>query len=613
MPQNEELAQLPLNSAGSAYEATRPLSQQDLREYQWKTASINLRSGMSGYLSGSKGYFIGFSKGVLGVTNGTPVFSVGNPAGDYVAWDGTTLKIVGNVTVTGGTVTGSLTVSTGGYFNSGQTAYNTGTGWWMEYNAGSPRISFGDAAGSHFTFDAVNGFQIYNSSDQLIFGQAGIDLSTATPGTTGAGIINVDTNYIGDSQGWHNTGVWGQVSSTPTTRGGYNITDAQETLPNASAIGQVLYRDNGGAPYFADKYGTEFNSGWQGFSTVTFTATTFTQIGNTINIPNPGQDVSLYVYGGLSCEQSGTITVPYQFVCAVQFSIDGGVSWAGSNSQYCYFPSTSLQINFMEASVTENVSPTADIQLRLVGELVAGSGGTVTLRSPFLGFQISPLGNYSVITGAVTATIPSTVSGNCSAYYPTTTCTTTNSVMVTPNGGTPPYTYSWTKVSGTGTLSNTTSQTVTITDTETTTDAGASFNTVVKCTVTDSALSSATSGNCTATNTFTRLYNPVSVTTSNTSPNYCFAASCGTTCTTSATATANASGGDGSYSYSWTRVSGTGTITNATSQTCTVTDTEATANPYALFSTVVKCTVTDGHGLTANSSTTVDLKFKCTV
>lgn len=51
---------------------------------------------------------------------------------------------------TNGTIslTGSLSVGTTGAIYSGQTAYNTGTGWWLEYNSGTPRMSIGDGTGA---------------------------------------------------------------------------------------------------------------------------------------------------------------------------------------------------------------------------------------------------------------------------------------------------------------------------------------------------------------------------------------------------------------------------------------------------------------------------------
>jgi hypothetical protein len=50
---------------------------------------------------------------------------------------------------------GSVTIGTGGYLASGQTAWNTGTGFWLEYNAGTPRFSIGNGTYG-MTWDGTN-------------------------------------------------------------------------------------------------------------------------------------------------------------------------------------------------------------------------------------------------------------------------------------------------------------------------------------------------------------------------------------------------------------------------------------------------------------------------
>lgn len=92
-------------------------------------------------------------------------------AGALVA---TSATITGAITASSGSITGAfsvlagLTVGTAGTFSSGQTAYDTGTGWWMEYNGGTPRMSFGNASGGNFTWDgttfAVDGVAIDGTS-----------------------------------------------------------------------------------------------------------------------------------------------------------------------------------------------------------------------------------------------------------------------------------------------------------------------------------------------------------------------------------------------------------------------------------------------------------------
>jgi hypothetical protein len=52
--------------------------------------------------------------------------------------------------------TGVINLSSGtSYIKSGQTAYDSGTGFWLEYNSGTPRFSIGDSAGSKITWDGT--------------------------------------------------------------------------------------------------------------------------------------------------------------------------------------------------------------------------------------------------------------------------------------------------------------------------------------------------------------------------------------------------------------------------------------------------------------------------
>jgi hypothetical protein len=50
---------------------------------------------------------------------------------------------------------GTATVATGGSLSSGQTAYNTGTGWWIGMVGGVAKFSFGVAGGSSMTWDGT--------------------------------------------------------------------------------------------------------------------------------------------------------------------------------------------------------------------------------------------------------------------------------------------------------------------------------------------------------------------------------------------------------------------------------------------------------------------------
>ena len=59
----------------------------------------------------------------------------------------------GAVTATKINVNGSIAISSGGAIRQGQTAYNTGTGFWLGDAGGTPKFSIGNPSGSYMTWD----------------------------------------------------------------------------------------------------------------------------------------------------------------------------------------------------------------------------------------------------------------------------------------------------------------------------------------------------------------------------------------------------------------------------------------------------------------------------
>lgn len=53
-------------------------------------------------------------------------------------------------------LTGDLSVGTSGVARSGATAYLTGTGWWLEYNGGTPRFRIGNPAAQYLLWSGTN-------------------------------------------------------------------------------------------------------------------------------------------------------------------------------------------------------------------------------------------------------------------------------------------------------------------------------------------------------------------------------------------------------------------------------------------------------------------------
>ena len=95
--------------------------------------------GATGYLSGS-GYWLGYA-------SGSYRFHLGNPSGYHIRWDGTSFVVAGAL------LAGELQVHTTGNVRGGQTAYNTGTGFFLGYDGAAYKLSIGNPSGSRMTWD----------------------------------------------------------------------------------------------------------------------------------------------------------------------------------------------------------------------------------------------------------------------------------------------------------------------------------------------------------------------------------------------------------------------------------------------------------------------------
>jgi hypothetical protein len=100
----------------------------------------------------SERWVLGNVAGTFGYSSTTPVygFAAGNPSADWVSVDATNgyRNMYGSDTklqAVGGnlSLTGDLSIGTSGSLRSGATAYDTTTGYWLDYNSGSPRFRIG--------------------------------------------------------------------------------------------------------------------------------------------------------------------------------------------------------------------------------------------------------------------------------------------------------------------------------------------------------------------------------------------------------------------------------------------------------------------------------------
>lgn len=134
-----------------------------------------------------------------------------------LTWDGTNLLITGAITATSGTFTGavnatsgnftgSVSISSGGDIRSGQTAYDSGTGFFLGSPSGNPRFSIGNSAGNKMTWDGTT-LNIVGTITGTLTGS--IDSSGAT--ITG-GILRTATTGNRIEISGSNIDVYGQTS-----------------------------------------------------------------------------------------------------------------------------------------------------------------------------------------------------------------------------------------------------------------------------------------------------------------------------------------------------------------------------------------------------------------
>ena len=110
-------------------------------------ASGYIKGGATGYNTGN-GFYLGY-------TGGAYKFSLGDPAGNHMTWDGSTLSISGNLQAVTGNL-GTLTVAPGGSVSLGQSGYNTGVGFWLGDMSGTAKFSIGNPAGDRITWDGTD-------------------------------------------------------------------------------------------------------------------------------------------------------------------------------------------------------------------------------------------------------------------------------------------------------------------------------------------------------------------------------------------------------------------------------------------------------------------------
>ena len=181
------------------------------------------------------------------------------------------------------------------------------------------------------------------------------------------------------------------------------------------------------------------------------------------------------------------------------------------------------------------------------------------------------------------STLLATVSPSSASKTDPAASITTAGVTVTATGGTSPYTYAWTRQSGSASISADSASAASTTFTGTSLVSGTTYNAVFRCTVTDNAAATATvdvsvtivRANFSASASPASLYESTSVSTA----------------TTSST-TVTPTGGVSPYTYSWALYEGD-TLTVNSSTSATTTFSASGLNEGDVLYSTYRCTVTD--------------------
>ncbi len=230
-------------------------------------------------------------------------------------------------------------------------------------------------------------------------------------------------------------------------------------------------------------------------------------------------------------------------------------------------------------AATSTVIAKSDTTVRYYWVRVKMPSGGVSTTEPAASGLPGSVNNLSTVLGASAA--PSVIQKTDTGASITTASTT-----VTATGGTAPYTYSWTRISGSSSISANSASSATTTFTGSSLASGTTYDAVFRCTVTDNVAAtktvdvsvSITRASMVATVSPTTLYQ------SGTDDNQ-----------TTGSTTVSVTGGVAPYTYSWALFSGDIlTVNSPTSATTTFTKTSLPL-PGSVSATY-RCTVTDSTG-----------------
>ncbi|CAB4153242.1 Tip attachment protein J [uncultured Caudovirales phage] len=242
----------------------------------------------------------------------------------------------------------------------------------------------------------------------------------------------------------------------------------------------------------------------------------------------------------------------------------------------------SSAVKIWEGNSTSAFITKTDTTTRYYWVRLTSFAGVASTTEPATAGVAGAAGSISTVLNGVVSPSSVSVSGTAATLV-------TSSATVTATGGTSPYTYAWTRLSGSTLITATTPSAATTTFTGATLTSGTTVTAVFRCTITDNVAATKTVD---VNVSIERLAMSVSV-----SPGSLNKTGIATTQTTAST-TATPTGGVSPYTYAWSLVSGDAlTVNSPTAATTTFTAT-GMANGDTLTA-VYKCTVTDSTSPTA--------------
>jgi len=146
--------------------------------------------------------------------------------------------------------TGTLTVDES--ISSGQTAYNTGTGFWMEYNSGTPRFSIGKATEARMLWTGT-ALEVYNDSNAKVIDSKGL-IGSASFTSDMTYLTGANLDVSGDHQ-WAEMGF--DYTFTLTRATPYLFFGAVGYACSGSDDDATARIKVGASTYYPDSYGWE--------------------------------------------------------------------------------------------------------------------------------------------------------------------------------------------------------------------------------------------------------------------------------------------------------------------------------------------------------------------